>query len=68
MEEVIPMKSARIFAGKYEVLGTSTECIIEQKWFLGNPVGWALYSNGEFIRTFPTKRQALQYCQEHPEL
>lgn len=62
-----PMKSARLCAGHYEVLGTSTGCEIIQRQFVSLYV-WALYSDGEFVKSFPTKRDALVYCQEHPEL
>ncbi len=61
------MQSARIYAGRYEVLGTSTHCEIVQKQFVSVYV-WALYSAGEFVKSFSTKREALQFCQENPEL
>jgi hypothetical protein len=62
-----PMKSARIYAGRYEVLGTSTHCEIVQYQFI-SIFGWKLESDGKFVKSFDTKREALQYCQEHPEL
>ena len=64
---VIPMKSVRLYAGRYEVLGTSTHCEIVQEQFVSLSV-WALYSNGAHVKSFHTKREALQHCQEHPEL
>jgi hypothetical protein len=67
MSDVQPMTSARIYAGRYEVLGTSTHCEIVQKQFITLHV-WALYSDGNFVKSFDTKREALQYCQEHSEL
>ena len=67
MNEVQPMPSTRISEGRYAVLGTSTECIVERHattaW-----TRWHLYVGGAFHRHFRTKRRALQYCQEHPEL
>ena len=66
-DDIVPMKSARMYAGRYEVLGTSTACeILQQQWV--SIVVWALYSDGNFVKSFPTKRAALQYCQQHPEL
>lgn len=62
-KDVIPMTSARIYEGRYEVLGTSTCCIIER--CVGT---WVLKSDGKPIKDFATKREALQYCQEHSEL
>lgn len=62
-----PMPSTRIHAGKYQVLGTSQECIVEQYQWI-SITGWRLMVDGEFHRSFPTKRAALVYCQEHPEL
>jgi hypothetical protein len=59
-----PMQSAKIREGVYHVLGTSTECIIERC----QNGRWALDSNGEFVESFDTKKLALIYCQEHPEL
>ena len=67
MSDIVPMKSARIHAGRYEVLGTSTACEIRQQQWMSLIV-WALYSDGEFVKSFDTKREALQYCQAHPEL
>lgn len=62
--ESLPMPSARIHEGKYLVLGTSRECIVERA------VGgrWCLDVDGEFHKAFDTKREALVYCQDHPEL
>ena len=37
-DEIIPMKSARIYAGKYEAPGTSTACEIRQESW-DQPVG-----------------------------
>ncbi len=62
-----PMPSTRIYAGRYEVLGTSSHCEILQKQFVSVYV-WALYSGGTFVQSFATKREALQHCQENPEL
>ena len=59
-----PMQSAKMGAGTYVVLGTSTECVIARC----ESGRWALDSNGEFVDWFDTKREALIYCQEHPEL
>ena len=63
MTTVIPMQSARLAVGQYEVIGTSTGCLV-----LRGPDCWGLYSNGELVGKFPTKLAALVYCQEHPEL
>lgn len=68
--ETQPMTSAKIVTGEYAVLGTSTECIVRQgrsrsSW---GTRGWDLYSDGQHVRWFLTKRDALVYCQEHPEL
>jgi hypothetical protein len=71
MSGVIPMPSAKIEAGRYVVLGTSNEVIV-QRW----DDGWwrleiSLGSNEPWRRVgppFKTKRRALQYCQENPEL
>jgi hypothetical protein len=62
--ETVPMPSVRIHAGKYHVLGTSRECIVEKA------VGgrWCLDVDGEFHKAFDTKREALQYVQRHVEL
>lgn len=65
--EITPMTSVRIYAGRYEVLGTSTHCEIKQMQFISIST-WALYSEGTFVKSFDTKREALQYCQVHPEL
>lgn len=59
-----PMPSVKIHAGKYQVLGTSRECIVE----LAVTGRWCLDVDGEFHQAFDTKREALVYCQEHPEL
>lgn len=63
----LPMPSAKIHAGKYEVLGTTHECIVEW-WQWVSLTGWRLMVDGEFHKSFRTKREALVYCQEHPEL
>lgn len=58
-------------AGVYEVLGTSTACEIRRERVyraLGGGYLWRLTSNGQRVRSFETKREALVYCQEHPEL
>ena len=64
-QTVIPMPSTRIEAGRYVVLGTTREVIAER----AADGGWFLrLSETSFIGPFATKRAALQYCQEHPEL
>lgn len=63
----IPMPSKRIHAGSYIVLGTSRECLVQQYQWI-SIVGWKLIVDGEFHKSFSTKREALVYCQEHPEL
>jgi len=65
--EVQPMPSAKIHAGKYEVLGTSRECIVQWDQWL-TLTRWVLTVDGSFHKSFPTKRAALVYCQNHPEL
>lgn len=67
MTAAIPMPSAKIHAGKYIVLGTTHECIVEQYQWV-SLIGWRLMVDGQFRRSFGTKREALSYCQEHPEL
>lgn len=62
-----PMPATKIFAGKYAVLGTSRECIVEQYQWI-SITGWRLMVDGEFHKSFRTKREALVYCQDHPEL
>jgi len=64
MSEIQPMPSVKIWAGRYLVLGTTHECIVE----LAVSGRWCLDVDGEFREAFDTKREALQYCQEHPEL
>ena len=64
MQTIQPMSTTKIHEGKYHILDTSTECIVE-KCVNGR---WALDSNGEFVASFDTKRDALIYCQEHSEL
>lgn len=70
----VPMASARVYAGRYEVLGTSTHCEIVLLSHPSTGSGlrrlyvWALYSGGAFVKSFATKREALQHCQSHPEL
>ena len=61
-----PMQSVKNYEGSYTVLGTSTECVIERA--ATNWTRWRLFSGGTLVRSFRTKRQALQYCQEHSEL
>lgn len=67
MSAAQPMPSTKIFAGKYQVLGTSRECIVVQYQWV-SITGWKLMVDGEFHKSFSTKREALVYCQEHPEL
>jgi hypothetical protein len=67
MSESLPMKSAKIRQGQYAVLGTSTECIVTWRQWV-SITKWDLTSNGEHVRSFDTKREALIYCQDHPEL
>lgn len=62
----IPMTSVRVFAGHYEVLGTShaVEVIYGRGY-------WYLQIDGDRdarIGPFKTKREALQFCQASPEL
>jgi hypothetical protein len=61
---VQPMPSVKIHEGKYIVIGTTHECIVERA------VGgrWCLDVNGEFREAFDTKREALVYCQENTDL
>jgi hypothetical protein len=67
--EVQPMTSARIGDGLYEVIGTSTACVVRRvPWVMVNVVQWELTSDGKLVRMFDTKREALQFCQEHAEL
>jgi hypothetical protein len=63
---VVPMLSARIGNGRYEVVGTSNavECFRERSY-------WWLMIDGDretSIGPFETKRAALQFAQESPEL
>jgi len=60
----LPMPSVKIHAGKYVVLGTSRECIVERC----ENGRWVLDVDGEFHENFDTKREALVYCQDHSEL
>lgn len=68
---VIPMPSAKIEPGHYEVIGTSRACEIIKldgrpiSGFGGGGLGttWVLLVDGEQRRTFNTKREALVYCQ-----
>jgi len=65
------MTSTQIRPGEYEVLGTTHNCRLHREKVyrhMGGGVEWVLYVNGERHRAFDTKRQALQHCQEHPEL
>lgn len=68
MNDIIPMTSTRVADGRYEVLGTSTHCEIRRIPTGTNWPVWILYSGGKFVDSFTSKREALQYCQEHPEL
>lgn len=77
---VVPMPSSRMPSGDYLVLGTSRECIVRRRHRPREVVmigfgldalvadGWDLYVDGEFHRWFETKREALQHCQERPDL
>lgn len=67
MIESIPMTSTKVREGQYAVLGTSTECLVTWTQWVSIEK-WVLTSNGEHVRTFDTKRAALVYCQDHPEL
>jgi hypothetical protein len=59
-----PMPSSRIGDGVYEVIGTSRGCVVRRvKWFAG-PTVWHLEVDGEHVRSFDTKREALVYCQD----
>lgn len=62
------MTSARLRIGFYEVLGTSSGCVVIRVDTGENWPFWALYSDGVFIDSFATKCAALVLCQEHPEL
>ena len=68
MSGVIPMTSARVAPGRYEVLGTSTGCEVRRIDTGTNWPVWILYSDDKYVEVFSTKREALIYCQEHPEL
>ena len=61
------MTSAKLCAGRYEVIRTSTACEIrlegQNDWRV-----WVLYSDGRRVTWSLTKRDLLVYCQEHPEL
>lgn len=61
-----PMESAKNYSGSYTVLGTSSECIVERGGM--DLAMWRLLVNGEHHSFHATKRDALVYCQEHPEL
>lgn len=70
--ETVPMQSARIGPGHYEVLGTSRACEVLKVTDpdgagYGNH-GWHLIVDGEWWQTFTTKREALQACQRSTEL
>jgi hypothetical protein len=63
------MTSAKISAGVYEVLGTSTACqLFSGATGVHHRPLWFLYSDGKVVTAFLSKRAALVYCQEHPEL
>jgi hypothetical protein len=69
MSTAVPMSSAKIEAGRYIVLGTTHEVMVKSE----PGEGWWLHvasatTYGREIGPFRTKREALQYCQEHPEL
>lgn len=69
MNDIIPMPSARMGNGRYEVIGTShgVECFRQGRyWYLA--VDDARADDGPYIGPFRTKRQALQFVQESPEL
>jgi hypothetical protein len=60
----LPMPSVRMHSGRYQVLGTSRECIVERA-VNGR---WCLDVDGEFHKAFDTKREALVYCQDNIDL
>lgn len=67
----VPMRSVKIAPGRYEVLGTSKHCEVVKVWkggAYGSAPAWHLIVDEEWWQTFPTKRAALQACQENPEL
>lgn len=64
----IPMPSAKLDRGRYEVIGTSTGCVVTAGACGTDHPSWSLHSDGRLVRTFGSKREALIYCQEHPEL
>jgi hypothetical protein len=64
----IPMPSTKISEGVNEVIGTSTGCTVERNVSRSAITRWRLFSNGRLVRSFRTKRDALAYCQDHPEL
>jgi hypothetical protein len=70
MSDVVPMASTWMAEGVYEVLGTSGNCRVQKEFYADGPsmFEWVLFRNSERVESFPTKRAALQYCQEHPEL
>lgn len=61
------MTSARLDRNTFEVVGTSTGCVIHR---IGDNRAalWVLRSDGRHVAAFETKRAALVYCQCHPEL
>lgn len=71
MSGSLPMQSVKIHEGKYHVLGTSRECIVERATETRGrpgPSWWNLYVDGEFHKSFDTKRDALVYCQDNIDL
>jgi hypothetical protein len=61
----IPMPSARLGSGRYEVLGTSGAVEARREgryWFL------ILGDSPAKVGPFATKRAALVFCQENPQL
>jgi hypothetical protein len=64
------MPSARRGDGSYEVIGTSGACVVTPilECFGAVRTIWQLTRDGQHVRSFSRKRDALIYCQEHPEL
>lgn len=67
---VQPMPSTKVAEGEYVVLGTSTACVVKRAYSRASAplTRWSLFSDDKLVRHFDTKREALVYCQEHPEL
>ncbi len=68
--DVQPMQSARVAAGVYEVLGTSTHVMVcrSPELRLRDRPMWSLVSDGRCVGVYATKRAALQAAQLNPQI